>query len=118
MKRGAWGGCVMGCLWGSFGYFTSAAVGPDGEEGAKVFLDGSWSVFQALEGLEHNGYLATDGHGPYPFALAFFGYRHDYVKPKKFIKFNGGPDVFDEYIRGEGVHFFRFRHDQDATVGR
>jgi hypothetical protein len=83
---------------------------PDIEkQGAAVLTaDHGEGVTEALKGLEHKGDVAAADHGPVEVAVRFGRNGHDKVKAEGFIKFDGGSDVSDEEIGGEGFHVGMF----------
>lgn len=85
-------------------------LNPDIEEqGAAVLTaDHGEGVAETLKGLEHKGDVAARDHGPVEVAVGFGRNGHDEVKAEGFIKFDGGSDVFDEEIGGEGFHVGMF----------
>jgi len=91
---------------------SADAFDPDvKEQGAAVLAaDHGEGVADALKGLEHKGDVAAGDHRPDEVVVGFGGDGHDEVKAEAFVKFDGGANVFDEEIGGEGFHvgcFFR-----------
>lgn len=79
------------------------------QQGAAVLAaDHREGVAEALKGLEHKADVAAADHGPVKVAVCFCRDGHNKIKSEEFIEFNGGSDVSDEEIGGEGVHMGKF----------